>query len=325
MSEGRSEVRRVVLRRAVQLPFVLLVVSVLVFWLVAVVPGNPGRNVLGQYASPQQVAQWNAAHGLDGSILHRYVSWLGNFVHGEWGTSITLDDPVRGLVLGHLVNSLLLGLLAFALMAPLAIGIGFLQGYRAGRPSDRALTIGAVSLSSMPEFVVGVALIVAFAVTLTWFPVHSEIVAGTTLPERLRAMALPAVTVGAASAGYVARMVRAGVIETLASPSYRTAVLKGLPRRRVLARHVARNSMLPTVAVLGSQLAAMLGGVVVVETLFNYPGIGQLILESVVSKDIFVLEAATLAIAVVSILALLATDLGYLALDPRVRLRAEPA
>ncbi|MCW3048293.1 MAG: binding-protein-dependent transport system inner rane component [Solirubrobacterales bacterium] len=321
----RSDTRRVVLRRAAQIPFVLLVVSVLVFWLVAVVPGNPGRNALSQYASAAQVAAWNASHGLDGSTLHRYFSWLGDFVSGHWGTSVMLDTPVLGLVLGRLVNSLLLGLLAFVLMTPIAVAVGFYQAHRAGRPSDRALTIAAVSLSSMPEFVVGVGLIIIFSVTIRWFPVHSEIVGGTSWSERLRVMVLPAITVGAASAGYVARMVRAGVIETLASASYRTAVLKGLPRGRILLRHVARNSLLPTVAVLGTQLAAMLGGVVVVETLFNYPGIGQLILDAVLKKDIFVLEAATLVIAIVSIVVLLATDLGYLALDPRVRLRAEPA
>ena len=320
-----GETRRIVLRRTAQIPFVLLVVSLLVFWLVAVVPGNPGRNVLGQYATGEQVAAWNAEHGLDGSTLERYWSWLSGFVTGDWGTSIVLDEPVLGLVLNHLVNSLLLGLLAFVLMTPLAIAVGFWQAHRAGHADDRALTIGAVSLSSMPEFVVGVALIVVFSVTLPWFPVHSEIVGDTTLAERLRAMVLPAITVGAASAGYVARMVRTGVIETLTAPAYRTAVLKGLPRRQIAARHVARNSLLPTVAVLGTQLAAMLGGVVVVETLFSYPGIGQLTLDAVMKKDIFVLEAATLVVAVVAILALLVTDLLYLALDPRVRLRAQAA
>ncbi|MDW5594274.1 ABC transporter permease [Conexibacter stalactiti] len=322
---GRSETGRVIGRRLLQIPLVLIVVSALIFWLIAVVPGNPGRSVLGAYATGEQVAAWNAEHGLDGSTLERYGSWLSGFVRGDWGTSIMLDVPVRGLVIERLENSLLLGVLAFVLMAPVAIALGFYQAQRQGRAADRAITIGSVSLSSMPEFVVGVVLIILFAVTLRWFPIHSEIAAGASAAERLRVMVLPALTIGAASLGYVARMVRAGVIETLASPHYRTAVLKGLPPRRILLRHVARNSLLPTVAVLGVQLTAMLGGVVVVETLFNYPGIGQLILDAVLKKDVFVLEAATLVIAIVSVLVLLATDLAYLALDPRVRFQAEPA
>lgn len=308
-----------------QAPVVLFIVSILVFWLVAVVPGDPGRNVLGQFASAQQVAQWNADHGLDGSTLERYWHWIGDFVQGKWGTSLALDVPVLNLVMERLVNSLLLALLAFAIMAPLSVLLGFYQAHREGRPADRVATIGSISLSSMPEFVVGVALIILFAVSLHWFPVHSEIPDGATAADRLRVMILPALTIGAASAGYVARMVRAGTIETLASPAYRTAVLKGLPRRTVLVRHVARNSLLPTVAVLGTQLVGMLGGVVVVETLFSYPGIGLLLLDSVQAKDIFVLEAATLTVAIVSIIILLLTDLAYLALDPRVRLGGQRA
>jgi len=320
-----DDARRLVLRRVLQVPVVLLIVSALVFLLVDVVPGDPGRNALGTYAAPEQVARWNAEHGFGGSAIDRYLSWLRGLATGDWGMSTMLQEPALDLVLGRLASSLLLGLLAFAMMLPLAVAIGFVQAHRAGRASDRVLTIATVSLSSMPEFVVGVALLIVFAVALGWFPVQSEIVDGTPPVERLRAMVLPAITVGAGSAGYFARIVRAGVIETLASPAYRTAVLKGLPRKRVLTRHVARNSLLPMAAVLGTQLAATAGAMVLAETLFNYRGIGQLLVDATIDKDVIVLEAAAMSIGAVAMLVLLVTDLAYMALDPRVRLRAAAA
>ncbi|MGH1564892.1 ABC transporter permease [Mumia sp. DW29H23] len=317
---SRRPVGRIVARRLLQVPVVLLIVSAAVFWLVQVVPGDPGRAALGQFATDEQVALWKAENGLDGSTAERYLAWLGGFVTGDWGTSLAYGVPVRGLVAERFLNSVLLGLYAFVIVAVVGIALGLFQAFRQGRRSDRSITVTMVSLSSTPEFAVGTVLLVVFAVFLGWFPVHSGIPEGAGVPARLTVMTLPAITLAAASVGYVARMARAGTIETLEAPHYRTAVLKGLPRRRVLTAHVTRNSLVPSVAVLGNQLAYLVGGSIVVETLFSYPGIGLTIVEAVQKKDLVLLEAAIMLTAVASILVLLVTDLVSMALDPRIDL-----
>lgn len=307
-------------RRAVQTPVVLLVVSALLFWLVQIVPGDPGRVALGPYAADSQIVIWKQEHGLSGSITVRYFRWLGGFFTGKWGTSLTLNVPVRPLIFARLYNTVLLGLYAFVVVALVGVALGFYQGLRAGSRKDRAITILLVSISSIPDFAVGTVLLVGFGVFVHWFPVFSGISAGASLLTRLHNMTLPAFTLAAGSIGYVARMTRAGTVETLRAAFYRTAVLKGLVGRRVLSAHVARNSLIPSVAVLGSQLAFLLGGSVIVETLFNYPGIGLTIVTAVQDKDLVVLESAVMVTAALSILVLLLTDLAYLALDPRIDL-----
>lgn len=308
--------RKLVLRRLALILIALFVVSVGVFFLVQVVPGQPGRVVLGPYATQQQVALWQRQHGLDGSVLARYLRWISGFVRGQWGTSLTLDVPVRPLVIGRLGNSVLLGLLAFVFMAPTSVAVGIWQAHRLGTKSDRAMTLTSVTFSSTPEFVTGVIFLILFAVRIHVFPVDAQVAGGGI--ERLRGMILPAAAVALVSFGYVARMARAGTAAVLSSPYYRTAVLNGVPRRRLLTRHLLRNALVPTTAVLGSQVAYMLGGLVVVETLFNYPGLGQLLVSAATDKDIFVLEASALTAAAVSMLLILATDIAYGLLDPRI-------
>ncbi|ADP79395.1 ABC transporter permease [Pseudofrankia inefficax] len=308
---------RLIAIRLVVIPLVLLAVSVGVFFLVQVVPGQPGRVVLGPYATQQQVALWQHRQGLDGSVVARYLRWIGGFARGRWGTSLSLGVPVRPLVLGRLGNSILLGLFALLVTTPVAIGIGLWQAHRLGRRSDRVLTLVGVTLSSIPEFVSGVILLILFAVELHWFPVDSQL-AWSGL-DRVRGMLLPAVAVAVASFGHTSRMMRSTTTEVLGSAHYRTAVLNGVPPGRLLRRHVLRNALIPTTAVLGNQAAFMLGGLVIVEILFNYPGLGQLLVDSVVNKDIFVLEACTLVAALVSMLVILTADVAYRLLDPRVR------
>ncbi|MDR0849673.1 MAG: ABC transporter permease [Propionibacteriaceae bacterium] len=317
-SVQRRPIGRIIARRLVQVPIVLFIVSVLVFWLVQVVPGDPGRSVLGPYATDAQVALWKEQHGIVGASVEGYLTWLGAFLRGDWGISLLYNEPVRPLITAWLINSMTLGVYAFVLVVVFGIALGLFQAFHQGRRSDRGLTIGLVSLSAIPEFAVGTVLLVVFSVFLGWFPVYSGILPDTTLSDRLRAMTLPAFTLMAASVGYVARMVRAGTIETLESPFYRTAVLKGLRERQIVSNHVIRNSLVPSVAVLGGQLAYLIGGTAVVETLFSYPGIGLASVVAVQRKDIFVLEAVIMVTALASIVLLLVTDLIYMALDPRI-------
>jgi peptide/nickel transport system permease protein len=305
--------------RAVQIPLVLLVVSVLTFLLIQVVPGNPGRNALGPYATVAQVQAWNAANGLDGSLAHRYLHWIGGFVTGDWGTSLVFSVSVRELVLARLANSLLLGVYAFMLLVPVAVAIGALQAYRAGRRTDRILTVGLLSLSALPEFVVGVVLLLVFAVHLHWVPVQASLETAGGPLGRLRVMTLPAVVLAAAYVAVVARMVRAGTIDAVQAPYHRAAVLKGLTAPQVVRRHVVRNALIPTFSVLGIYLGTLIGGSVIVETLFSYPGLGALIVTAAERKDVVLLGGGVMVTGVLSLLALLLTDLAFAVLDPRIR------
>lgn len=319
LPERHSRIVRMVGKRLVQIPAVLLVVSILVFWLVEVVPGNPGRNALGPYATAAQVQLWNEQHGLVGPLLDRYLHWITGFVTGDWGESIVYGQPASELILSRLGNSLLLGLFAFVILVPIALALGALQAYREGGRTDRTITVLLLSLSAIPEFVIGVVLLIVFAVGLDWLPLQAgEGAVGPPL-DRLRAMTLPAITLALGYLAVVSRTSRTGIIETIASPFHRTAVLKGLGPAQVINRHVLRNALIPTISLLGIYLGSLLGGSAVVETLFGYPGLGALLVIATQKKDIFLLDAGVMVTGVVALLALLLTDIAFLLVDPRIR------
>ncbi|WP_300607022.1 ABC transporter permease [Trebonia sp.] len=319
LSDRHSRILVLLGKRLIQIPMVLFVVSIMTFWLVQLVPGDPGRNALGPYATQAQVHAWDVSNGLTGPVVARYLRWLGGFCTGNWGTSFVYLVPCRGLVLGHLVNSMLLGLYGFVLMVPLSIALGSVQAYREGRRSDRAITISLMSLSSVPEFVVGVLLLVVFAAWLKMVPVQSSADATGDLPQRLHAMTLPAVVLAIAYLAVLSRMVRTGTAGAITAQFHRTAVLKGLPPAQIVRRHVTRNALIPTMQLLGLYLGALLGGNAVVETLFNYPGLGALLVVAAEHKDVVLLTDAVMVTGVVSLLALLLTDVCLILMDPRIR------
>jgi peptide/nickel transport system permease protein len=225
---------------------------------------------------------------------------------------------VRPLVLDRLGNSILLAAFALLLIVPLSIALGVVAGLFEGRPLDRVISLAGVSLIAIPEFVAGVILIVVFAVKLGWLPASSQVPSADPV-DVVRQLLLPSLPLMFVLFGYVARMARAGTVEVLATPYVRTAVLKGLPRRVVVWRHVLRNALLPTVTVVSVQVGYLVGGLVVIETLFGYPGIGKLVYDSAQGHDVPVLEATVLLVAVIYMLANLAADLLYVLLDPRLR------
>ena len=284
-----------------------------------VLPGDVGRTILGPYATPAQVQALDRELGVDRSLVVRYGDWLGGFVTGDWGVSPVDQVAVRPLVLDRLWASAQLALVALALLVPLAIGFGVLAGLRAGSPTDRSITVFGLTFAAIPEFVSGVFLLIAFAVWLPLFPVSAEFAAGAGPLDRLWHLLLPAVPLALVSFGYVSRMARSGTLVAVRAPWARTAELKGLPRGQVLRRHLLPNALLPTVTVLGAQVGWLVGGRVVTETLFNYPGIGRLLLDSATGKDIPLLEATAVVIAAVVILANLLADVLAAVLDPRVR------
>ncbi len=297
----------------------LVIVSLIVFAISNVLPGDVGRSILGRGATDEQVAALDHQLGYDEPLPQRYRDLVSGYATGDWGTSPVLNTEVRPLVLERFKNSLILAAFAFVLIVPFSIFMGVVAALHHDRWPDRAISVTGLSLIALPEFVTGVILLVVFAVELGWFPSTSN-VPGTDPVDWFRQLLLPSIPLMFVLFGYISRMARVGTVESLRSNYTRTAVLKGLPQRQVVGRHVLRNSLLPTITVVSVQVGYLVGGLVVVETLFSYPGIGQLILNAAVSHDLPVLEPAVLMIAIIYLVANFIADVLVAVLNPRVRL-----
>jgi len=312
-------VGRLIARRLLLLIPTLLLLSVVVFLMLEVVPGDPGRVKLGPYASAAQVAQVDHQLGVDRPLPVRYVKWLGGFVVLHWGTSWNQGVPVFSLTMHRLWASVQLALVALVIIIPLAVVLGVTAALRRDGVADRVITVTSLSLTVVPEFVSGVVLTVLFVVFLKIFHYPAVPPAGADPLTRIYYLLLPAIPLMFVEMGYIARMARAGMIEALSMPYIRTATLNGLPRRRVVFGHALRNAMAPTVAVIGTQIGWLVGGLVIVEELFVYPGIGKLIADSAKFKDLPTLEATVLVVAVIYMISNLSADVIVALLNPRVR------
>ena len=297
----------------------LWIISLIVFFAGQILPGDPGRAILGPLASKQSVQVLDTQLGVNRPLLTRYVSWIGGLLHGNFGTSYSYRTAVEPFVRAAMINSVKLALLAFVIVVPLGIIGGVIAALNAGRAVDRIISVTGLSLATVPEFVSGIVLIVVFGVTLKVLPVTASAGQGAGDLTQFRHLILPAIPLVFVLFGYIARMARAGTIEALNSDYARTAVLKGLPRATMIRRHILRNSLLPTITVIATQTGYLIGGLVVVETLFNYQGIGNLIYKAAQAKDFPMLEAGVLTIGVVYVLATLGADLLLVALNPRLR------
>ncbi len=297
----------------------LVLLSVVVFAGAQVLPGNVGRAILGPLASPESVAEINRQLGADRPAAVQYLSWIGNFLTGDMGTSYIFRTPVAPFVGNALLNSLKLAAVAFVIVVPLSIAAGVFAAMKAGRWQDKAISVSGLSLTVVPEFVSAIGLILVFGLWLRWLPISAATRPGTGALEQLRHLILPALPLVLILFGYIARMARAGTLEALDSDYARTATLKGLTRSRVIVRHVLPNALLPTITVVATQIGYMIGGLVVVESLFRYQGIGSLILTAARGKDFPMLEAGILTVGGIFVLTTLAADMLYVVLNPRLR------
>jgi peptide/nickel transport system permease protein len=298
----------------------LILASMLIFALAEVLPGDVGRSILGPYATEEQVQLLNEKLGADRPLVVRYAAWAGGFVTGDWGESALLEVPVRPLVLEAFWNSLILAGFALVVIVPISVALGVFAGLRRDSALDRTITVSSLSMTVIPEFVSGVVLLYIFAVWLKWLPVTAMPPEGSPFYERLYYLILPAIPLMFLELGYIARMARVGTVQVLSMPYIRTAVLKGVPRHRVIFGHVLRNAMVPTVTVIGSQVGWLIGGLVVIEVLFVYPGIGKLMVDAALSNDVPLLEASVLLVAIVYMLANLVADIVVAFLNPRIRM-----
>jgi len=297
----------------------LWILSLIVFFAAQILPSDPGRAILGNLASQSAVQSLDHTLGVDRPLITQYLGWIGGLLHGNLGESYTYQSAVAPFIGAALINSLKLAALAFVIVVPLSIFGGVIAALYAGRTTDRIISVTGASLSTVPEFVSGIVLIVVFGVGLKWLPVTAAAGPGASVGSQLEHLILPAITLVFILFGYIARMARVGTIEALNSDYTRTAILKGLPRSTVIRRHVLRNSLLPTITVIATQTGYLIGGLVVVERLFNYQGIGNLIFRAVQGKDFHMLEAGILVIGVVYAVATLIADLLLVALNPRLR------
>lgn len=298
----------------------LILLSVIIFAVSSVLPGNVGRAVLGPFATQESVDALNQQLGANRSIFTQYTDWAGGLLHGDLGKSLTSQTPAWRLLGPALAHSFKLAAVAFLICVPLSILGGIVAALRYGRPTDKAITIAGLSFAAMPEFVSGIFLILAFAIWLHWLPVTAQWPDGANLLTQAKYLLLPAMTLTLVLFGYIARITRAGMIEALDSDYARTAYLKGLPSSVVIRKHVLRNALLPTIAVVAVQIGYLVGGLVVVEYLFNYQGIGSLIREAAKQKDLPLLTAGVLVIGITYLVVTLIADILYAVLNPRIRL-----
>ena len=310
---------RFLTRRALLSLITLAILSVIVFLGGQLLPGDVGRAVLGPLADARAVALFDHQVGVDRPLVIQYWDWITHFVIGDMGSSFTFRAPVAPFIGGALVNSLKLAGLAFVLVVPLGIAGGVWAALKVGRWSDRGLVLLGQTLGVVPEFISSIVLILIFGVWLRWLPMSADWPEGAGALTQMKYLILPALPLVLVFFGYIARVARAGTVEALDADYTRTALLKGLPMSTVMRRHVLRNALSPTITVVASLLGYLAGGLVVIETLFHYRGIGALIYSAARTKDFPMLEAGVLTVGAVYAIASIVADLLSAVLNPRLR------
>ncbi len=311
--------RRFLLRRLLLAVFTIFVLSILVFFATHALPGDVAKKVLGPFADEQSIKDLNHELGTDRPIAVQYVSWISDAARGDLGKSYLYDKPVTEKLRTAIGYSAKLAVLAFVLIVPFSIFGGVIAALRRDTRIDRIITIGGLSAAVIPEFVWAVFFILIFGVKLRWLPVGATPPDGASVITQYKHLLLPALCLMMVLFGYIARITRAGVIEGIDSDYTRTAYLKGLPGRSVIGKHVLRNALMPTIAVVATQTGYLLGGLVAVETIFNYNGLGFLLRQAVVQRDYLLVQAAVLLIGILVVLANLIADVLYTVLNPRIR------
>lgn len=310
---------RFLLRRFAFMALTLLIVSAVIFSVTELLPGDVAVMILGSEATDETLAALRGQLGLDQPAPQRYWNWLTSAAQGDFGESLRMRTPVGPLVLERLKNSLALAGIAFAIGVPLALALGVISGLRKDRPADKAITTITLLGVSVPEFVIGSVLIILFASIWPVLPATSLIDPKSNPLENAKYLILPALTLVVVTLAHLARMTRASVVRVMRTDYVRTALLKGVPRGRVILRHVLPNALLPSITIIAINIGWMIGGLIVVETVFGYPGLGQLMIFAVTNRDMPLVQAVALLVAMIYAIANLGADVLYAALNPRIR------
>lgn len=296
----------------------LLVVTIVIFSAVELLPGDIATETLGQSATPETLAAFRAKLNLDQPVHVRYGLWLAGAVQGDFGVSLSNQRPIAQLIAARAGNTFFLAAYAAAIAVPLAVVLGLLAALYRNSAFDRAISTSTLVAISFPEFFVAYILILIFSVTLGWFPSLADVDSSGSLGDRLYRIFLPALTMTLIVTAHMMRMTRAAIINLLASPYIEMAELKGIKRWRVIAVHALPNAMAPIITVVALNMAYLIVGVVLVEVVFVYPGLGQLLVDAVSNRDVTVVQAACLIFAATYILLNMAADILSIIANPKL-------
>jgi peptide/nickel transport system permease protein len=301
----------------------LFLISLVVFAAVLALPGDAATAILGREATPERVAALRDQLNLNDSVVTQYLDWIGGVLTGSFGESAATQQPVSELLSDRVANTAFLVFVAAVIAIPLSIGTGVWTAMRRDRPVDHVVSTSTLVLAALPEFVIGIGLILLFATSVfTWFPAVSLLAPDQRAWTEPSVVVLPAATLVLAVTPYISRIMRGSMIEVLESEYVTMARLKGLPQRTVIWRHAVPNAIVPAIQVTALQLAWMAGGVVVVEFVFSYPGIGSLFIDAVGNRDMPVVQTITLLAAAIYVVLNLLADLATIAVTPRLRTEA---
>jgi peptide/nickel transport system permease protein len=310
---------RLILRRLVLGAGTLMLVSVLVFAGTELLPGDIAEAALGQNATPETLQAMRTELHLDRPAYIRYADWLGHFVKGDFGASLASGRSINGLIASRLPGTLLLGGVTALIALPLAIALGLFAAARAGSAADKIITTGTLLVVSGPEFLFATLLVLLFAVKLGWLPATSYLSDRSTVLQQFRAYALPVMTLLLAVIAPTTRMTRSAVLNVLGGAYVETALLKGIPRSRILLRHALPNAMAPIANVIGISLGYLVGGVVVVEVIFSLPGMAKLMVDAVSVRDFPLVQACAIVLSAIYVCINLLADIVAMLCNPRLR------
>jgi peptide/nickel transport system permease protein len=314
---------RLIARRLALGVLTLFLISLVVFAAVLALPGDAATAILGRQATPERIAALRDQLHLDDSVITQYLDWIGGVLTGSFGESAATQQPVSELLSDRVANTTFLVFVAAVVAIPLSIGTGVWTAMRRDRPADHVISTGTLVLAALPEFVIGIGLILLFATSVFhWFPAVSLLAPDERAWEDPSVVVLPAATLVLAVTPYISRIMRGSMIEVLESEYVTMARLKGLPERTVIWRHAVPNAIVPAIQVTALQLAWMAGGVVVVEFVFSYPGIGSLFIDAVDNRDMPVVQTITMLAAAIYVVLNLLADLATIAVTPRLRTEA---
>jgi peptide/nickel transport system permease protein len=311
---------RYLLRRLASAVVTLWLLATIVFLIVNVLPGNVGRRVLGPFALEEDVVRFNHQIGTDRALISQYLTSIRRLFTLDFGNSYQTGAPVTDVIFPALLRSGKLALLAFVITIPISIGAGIFAARRQDKVADRVVVNTSLAFSSIPEFVTAAVLLSVFCVHWKLGHVFANPPAGTSILGQIPYLLTPAMAMVIAYFGYIARMSRAGVINGLQSDYARTATMKGLSKGEVMRHHILRNALAPTITVISVQVGYLFGGIIGVEKVFNYAGLGSTMLSAVTSKDIPVLQGAVLLVGIIYMISTLLADVLIAFLNPRVRL-----
>ncbi|MCF6322222.1 MAG: ABC transporter permease [Rhizobiaceae bacterium] len=311
--------QRMVIERILIGIVTLWVVSVLVFVMTSMLPGDVAQIVLGQSATPESLAAYRAERGLDQPRVFQYFAWLGNMLTGDLGTSKAGGATISSLISGRLYNTMILAAIVAVIAVPLSVALGLMAAMYPGTWIDRSLTFGTLALISVPEFFIATFMVLIFAVNLGWLPAIARVAPEDTFWESARGLAMPLITLIIVVAAQMIRMTRAGILNVMNSPYIEMAILKGVRRKRIILRHAFFNTIGPIVNVIALNLAYLVSGVVIVETIFAYPGLAKLMIDGVQTRDLPLVQATAMIFCGTYVILIILADVAAILANPRLR------